>query len=183
MRRISILAALLLPLAGCYVPPDGDGAYGYAQPYGPGDYSGYQYNDGSPYMNYEGAEVPLIFYGGDWGFYDRDRRFHRAPDDVRRHLEERNPRGYDARPFGGRPPMTGGGYQQPPPPPQYRPNPVAPAFTAPYARPAPPPFRPAAPPPARFAPPPPRPVAPTARPPERHEERHGRDCPPGQPRC
>lgn len=173
MRRVLTLAMLLLPLAGCYVPPGGDG-YGYAQPYGyqPDAYAGYDYNGGSPYMSYEGAEMPLISYGGNWGFYDRERRFHRAPDSVGRNLESRHPQGAEASPYGGRAPASGfgGGYQQAPPQPQYRQNTAAPAFTAPPMPTAPPAVRTAA---------PPAPAAPAPR----REERHERTCPQGQTHC
>ena len=81
MRIGFALAALLLPLGGCVVPGQPVG-YGYAQPeYG---YPGYAYNSGSPTLMVEGASVPLIYFGGSWGYYDGYRRFHRAPEGVYR---------------------------------------------------------------------------------------------------
>ena len=78
MRRALTFAALLLPLAGCYVEPAGGPVY--AQPgYQPGPvqpapyayqddgYPGYYYNDGAPYIVEEGVTLPLIFFGGAWG--------------------------------------------------------------------------------------------------------------------
>ncbi len=81
MRRGFVLAALVLPLSGCYVPP---GPPGYAQPnypppgYPPPGYDpygavypGYSYNDGSPTLLVDGAVMPLIFFGGGWGLLRR----------------------------------------------------------------------------------------------------------------
>jgi hypothetical protein len=103
MRHGFALMALLVPLAGCVVPPGGPG-YGYAQPGYPAaeyGYPGYAYNNGSPSMYVEGASVPLIFYGGGWGYWDNGRHWHRAPEGIGRHLEERHPGGVGYRPWGG----------------------------------------------------------------------------------
>ena len=118
MRRGIAWAALLLPLTGCYVPPAGYGAgaggYSYAPPSYPGTvigsgegfdtgdfYPGYAYNGGAPTIIVEGASVPLAYYGGGWGYYDRYRRFQRAPDHVWHHLENRHPGGFGFRGYGG----------------------------------------------------------------------------------
>ena len=113
MRRGLALAALLLPLGGCVVPPSAPYGYGYpgsvppgypgsVPAYGPDyNYPGYAYNEGSPTLFYEGATFPLIFYGGGWGFWDRDHRWHGAPEGVGRSLEMRHPGGVGYRPWGG----------------------------------------------------------------------------------
>ena len=108
MRHSLALVAMLLPLSGCIVPPPqpvGYG-YGYPQPGYPGGESmdqGYSYIDGSPTMVVEGAPVPLIFFGGAWGYYDGERRWHRAPEGVDRRLSQRFPGGAGYRPWGGGP--------------------------------------------------------------------------------
>ena len=115
MRRAMTILAVLLPLGGCYVQPGA--GYGYAQPgypYGtqPDAYSGYEYNGGSPYMDYEGSQVPLVVLGGFWGYHDREGRFRRAPEHVGRSLESRHPQGEGVRPWGGQrsaPAYSGGG--------------------------------------------------------------------------
>ena len=110
MRRGPIFAMILLPLAGCVPPPGGPGyGYGgYPQPYQGGGYappvygdpnagySGYAYNDGAPYIVEEGVTLPLIFFGGAWGYYDRERHFRRAPEHVYRELQSRHPGGSGA---------------------------------------------------------------------------------------
>ena len=105
MRHGLALVALLLPLSGCVVPPQPVGyGYGYQeQGYPGGDYNypGYSYNDGSPTLVVEGAPMPLIYFGGAWGYYDGARRWHRAPDGVDRHLAQRFPGGAGYRPWGG----------------------------------------------------------------------------------
>ena len=119
MRRTTTLAVplLLMGLGGCVAPPP-SGVYGYpgaySQPGYPGAgygypgaaysdggdiYPGYNYNAGAPSIVVEGSSVPLIYYGGSWGYYDGYRRFHRAPDSVWRHLETRHPGGYGVRPY------------------------------------------------------------------------------------
>ena len=205
MRRALTFAALLMPLAGCYVPPAPD-AYGYGQPAYQGQvyadqqdvYPGYDDNGGSPTSYYEGAAVPLVFFGGSWGFYDGYRRFHRAPDSVGRHLESRHPQGAGFSPYGGRTaaPTYNGGYQgvprpqyqqqsqpqyQPQSPPQYRQNTSAPAYVAPPPRSAP---AYAAPPPRAApatAPPPVHTAAPAG--PPRQEDHRDHRCPNGQTHC
>ena len=124
MCRGLVLAALLLPLSGCYMPPQNVGydyaqpgypagaGYGYAQPaygqpgYGPsGDdadiYPGYSDNDGAPSYFVDGAAMPLILLGGGWGYYDSQRDFHRAPDAISRHLERQRASGAAFRPRDG----------------------------------------------------------------------------------
>ena len=115
MRHRFALMALLLPLGGCVVPPDQVG-YGYGYPgaypqpgypaaYPQPDYGypGFSYYDGSPTLAIEGATVPLIFYGGGWGYWDNGRRWHRAPEGVERHLDQRFPGGAGYRAWGGGP--------------------------------------------------------------------------------
>jgi hypothetical protein len=222
MRQGLALVALLLPLTGCVAPPPQPVGYGYyAQPGYPGaypqpgypgeydqpgyvgayaqpdyGYPGFAYNDGSPTLFVEGATVPLIFFGGGWGYYDRDRRWHRAPDRVEHNLSQRFPGGNGYRPWGGgrpegfRPeaPRPEGFRPEGPRPEGFRPEgPRAggyPAGGAPWAnRPAGPPpggsaNRPAGPPPGGgFQPPVQRAAVPAARPepaPQRHreDERH-----------
>jgi hypothetical protein len=129
MRRQLALMALLLPLSGCVVPPDQVGyGYGYPSPGYAGvypqpgyEYSGSPYYDGSPTMAVEGSNVPLIFYGGSWGYWDRGHSWHHAPDNVSHNLNQRYPGGSGFHPgapppgggFGGRPPSgppPGGGF-------------------------------------------------------------------------
>jgi hypothetical protein len=117
----------------------------------------------------------LILYGGEWGYWDRNRQWHHAPDPVARQLNERQSAGWSGHPGGAASPA--GGYQQPryqsPPPvpgndryggaPAYRaPDPVRPA-AAPYAA--------------------PRPLAAPATQPAPPERERNRECPQGQPRC
>lgn len=137
MRQGLAIAALLVPLAGCayqpgpqpagwgyappapgYVPP----APGYAPDYGydPGGelYPGYYYNNGAPSLVIEGNPLPLLFFDGGWGYYDGERRWHRAPERVWRDLDQRHPRGAGVRPFSApplfrQPGFGGGGFQQP----------------------------------------------------------------------
>ena len=134
MRRDLVLAALLLPLTGCYIPPSGSSDYvqtgyppgysdaqpgypppGYPSPgyqpppgvYYPDDntYPGYSYNGGDPTMLVEGATVPLILYGGGWGYWDSRHSWHHAPDGISRRLDEqRRSGGGFYRNGGGRPP-------------------------------------------------------------------------------
>jgi hypothetical protein len=111
MRHGLALVALLLPLTGCVVPAQpvgyGYGGYpqpGYPQPGYPGGeygYPGFAYSDGSPTLAVDGAILPLIFLGGGWGYYDSYHRWHRAPEGVERHLNQRFPGGAGYRPWGG----------------------------------------------------------------------------------
>ena len=208
MRRSLALIALGLPLAGCVVEPNQPYGYGYSPAPGyaappaysaPGYpqteeiYPGYAYNEGSPYITVEGAALPLIFFGGSWGYYDGYHRFQRAPDRVWRHLEEHHPRGYGVRPYeGGReaPRFGGGGrpeYRQAPP--QYQQQSGRPAFQA-LPQGGRPEYHQA--PPTAFAPPqhqaPPQVAAPPVRAqapvqPQHQEHRGDHRCPPGQQRC
>jgi hypothetical protein len=88
MRRAIWLASLLLPLIGCYGEPAGPG-YGYGppgyppgpppqayDPYG-GGYPGYSYNGGAPVYLDAGVAMPLVLLGGEWGYYDHGRHWHR----------------------------------------------------------------------------------------------------------
>ncbi len=133
MRLYLAPLAASLVLSGCYLPPSTPG-YGEAQPgYPPGAgygytapgypppsydaygnvYPGYSYNGGSPTLFVDGAVVPLVVVGGGWGYYDTHHDWHRAPDQVSRHLEQQrgagnaafNP-GRDSYPHG--PPPPGG---------------------------------------------------------------------------
>jgi hypothetical protein len=113
------LVALLLPLGGCVVPPDQVG-YGYPgaypQPGYPGaypqpdyGYPGFSYYDGSPTYLVDGATVPLIFYGGGWGYWDSGHNWHHAPEGVARNLNQRYPGGAGYHPLGsGQPGHPGG---------------------------------------------------------------------------
>jgi hypothetical protein len=212
VAALPFFPALLMTLGGCYLPPGEQPGYGYAQPGYPGvapagvygesveTDPGYSYNDGSPTMMVEGAPMPLIFFGGSWGYYDGERRFRRAPERVWRHLESRHPQGYGIRPYAPPEGQRYQGYQRPPenrfggPAPMPQQHYFAPAGQPrqgfvpgaqpqhgfmPVAQPVPQ----AAPPQRGFVPaaqPVPRPM-PSAQPqPQRHEERH---CPNGQPRC
>jgi hypothetical protein len=130
MGRKIWLAAVILPLSGCYVPPSGPAyapqpgygspgyGYGYGAPaYGsPGydPYSSYSYDNGEPAVIDGGVSVPLVLFGGEWGYYDHDRHFHRAPDGVSRDIENRRAFG-NGRPVPGsfNPGPPGGGGQQP----------------------------------------------------------------------
>jgi hypothetical protein len=114
MRHRLAIAAMLLPLAGCVVPPQAPYAYAQAYPqpypqqaypaaYGHTDlsYPGYGYIDGSPTIAADGGTWPLIFYGGAWGYWDGYHSWHRAPDQVWHHLESRYPGGAGYRPWNG----------------------------------------------------------------------------------
>lgn len=173
MRRVLPLAALLLPLCGCYVPAT-DAGYGYAQPgypppagYGyppPTDaygnaYPGYSEYNGVPSMMEGGAAMPLVMFGGEWGFYDSGRRWHRAPEGISRHMEEH--RGGDFHPNGA---PHGQEFGQP----RQEGHPGGGRFGGQAA------FRPAE---------PPRAAAPQGAPagqPRPEQREHHRDCPPGQ---
>ncbi len=108
MRYGLALAALLLPLAGCVVPPPGPIPPYYAPP-PPAPYAadfsypGYAYVDGSPVYVVGGVTWPLVFYGGGWGYWDGYHRWHGAPGPVGRYLGMRFPGGVGYHPFGGGP--------------------------------------------------------------------------------
>jgi hypothetical protein len=113
MRPRFALVALLLPLGGCVVPPEQVGygyppaypqpGYGYPAAYPQPDYGypGYSYYDGSPTLAIEGETVPLIFYGGGWGYWDHGHGWHRAPDRVAHNLDQRFPGGSGFHAWGG----------------------------------------------------------------------------------
>ena len=119
MRHGLTLAALLLPLAGCVVPPPPLGyGYGYRTAWLSGPrlsatglprrypdvgYPGFAYYDDSPTLYVDGAIMPLIFYGGGWGYWDRGHQWHRAPAGVEGHLNQRFPGGAGYHPWGGGP--------------------------------------------------------------------------------
>lgn len=122
MRPRLALMALLLPLAGCVVPPEPVGyGYGYPPPGYPGaypqpgypagypapdyGYPGFSYYDGSPTLFVDGVTVPLIFYGGGWGYWDSGHRWHAAPEGVARNLNQRFPGGAGYHPWGGGAPV------------------------------------------------------------------------------
>jgi hypothetical protein len=208
MRRELWVAALLIPLSGCYAPP-ADPGYGYAQPGYPSNgyppsgypagyeaspydtdaraYPGYSYNGGAPTYIDGGIAVPLVLFGGEWGYYDHDRHWRRAPDRISHDLEAHRAGGGQFHPNAV--PRGEPGFQPRPgqlddraafrPPEQPRPvspqaafrPPEQPHFAPPQAA-----FRPADPPRPAFTAPPPAA--------QQHHEEHGRgrDCPPGQ-RC
>jgi hypothetical protein len=99
MRRALWLVSFLLPLGGCYVAPPAPAGYGYAPPgYPPpppplpsdpyaSAYPGYGYNGGAPVYYDAGIAVPLVLFGGAWGYYDRDHHWHRAPEGISRDLD------------------------------------------------------------------------------------------------
>jgi hypothetical protein len=177
MRRRELwLATLLLPLGGCYATPDPGYGYvppgyppgGYAQPaypsggYAPSApdpyaaYPGYGGGDGPPTIIEGGVAVPLLLYGGEWGFYDSGRHWHRAPEGDRRRMEQQR--------------EAGGEFHHDSV--QHNEFHPQPGSERPGGQSA---FRPAAAPSAA-----PRPV-PAAQPRQEEHERH-RACPPGQ-RC
>ena len=163
MRRALWWACLLLPLGGCYVDtpaPD----YGYAQPgYPPpppgsdpyaGAYPGYSYNNGAPVYDDAGVAVPLVFFGGAWGYYDHNRHWHSAPPGISRDM--------DVRRAGGGPYHPG-----PPPHPEGYPRPGQPGPAG---------YHPGEPPRPNEGPRP----GPGAPPHQNEQHEHHRDCPPGQ---
>ncbi len=102
-------------------PPQGYPQPGY-DPYA--GYPGYSYNDGAPVFYDSGAAVPLVFFGGGWGYYDHDRQWHRAPEGISRDLSARRDGGGDFHPNGpGRPQASPQG--RPPGGDQYRGQPQA----------------------------------------------------------
>jgi hypothetical protein len=127
MRYRLTFAALLLPLAGCVVPPPAPYApypgypqagypgyppSGYPPAYGQPDfaYPGYAYVDGSPTYFADGATWPLVFYGGAWGYWDGYNRWHVAPGPIGGYLGRRYPGGAGYRPWGGGPHGGPGGF-------------------------------------------------------------------------
>jgi hypothetical protein len=143
-----------------YPPP------GYAPPpYDPNAavYPGYSESGGVPVFIDGGIALPLILYGGEWGYWDRDRHWHRAPDPIARHLSERPAPGWSGHP--GSPPPAAA-YA---PPRHDEPRPLT--STATYR--APEPAHPAT---APYAAPRPAPASPPP------QERR-RDCPSNQPHC
>lgn len=126
MRQSLAIAAILLPVAGCvYQPATRPAAWSYPPPppayappayappayprpdyqpdqvYDPGPeiYPDYYYNDGAPAFVVEGVPVPVIFFGGFWGYYDRGHIWHRVPDRVAFDLNRRHPGGAGIRAF------------------------------------------------------------------------------------
>lgn len=152
-------------------PPPGYPSGGYPPaPYDPyaAAYPGYSYNDGAPTFLDGGIAVPLILFGGEWGYYDRDRHWHRAPEGVTHDLEAHRAAG------GGQFHPNAALHADPnlqPRPGQTmaQPRPGQPAGQAPY-RPA-EQVRPAA---AQYSAPRPAPAA------QPRQEERGRECPPGQ---
>ncbi len=140
-RRPRPIAALplLLVLNACYLPPANPG-YGYAPPgYPPADdpyasaYPGSYYDGGAPAYVAGGAAAPMVLYGGQWGYWDHDRQWHRAPDDASHRMWEQQNGGGGPHPHDEHP----GGQ------PSYRPNeaarvsaPAPPQRPAPAAQPA-----------------------------------------------
>ncbi len=123
MPRGLWLAAALLAFGGCsaltpnpeygnqpayptasYPPPEYPPGVYPPSPYDPNAaaYPGYDYSGDAPTIIEEGAPVPLVLLGGEWGFYDHERHWHRAPDDVRRRFEEHRDAGPQFRPDGQR---------------------------------------------------------------------------------
>ncbi len=85
------MGTLLLPLSGCYVeqPAAYPGpAYPPSAAYDPNGDPGYGYNGAQPTIMEGGFAFPLVLLGGEWGYYDRDRHWHRAPEETRRRLQE-----------------------------------------------------------------------------------------------
>jgi hypothetical protein len=179
MPRGLVLAALLLPLSGCYdqsagYPPPGYAQPGYAPPgyappgyagpgygqpsyppppgYPPGYgyaapagydpygnvYPGYSDNGGEPTLLVAGAVTPLILFDGGWGYWDSRHNWHRAPDEISRHLEQQRASGAGFRHGGGdfgRPGFGGGAPPGDPSRGQF-PRPGGPGRPAPGADPA-----------------------------------------------
>jgi hypothetical protein len=99
-----------------------------------------------------------VLLGGEWGYYDRDRHWRRAPEDVHRRMEDRRAGGGPGRPEA---PRAAPGRPEPPRAAPGRPD-------APRAFPASAPARA---------------VPPQAPPPRREEHERRRECPRDQPRC
>lgn len=102
MRRAILTSLLMLPLAACYVEPPAPMGYGYPPPppagypppaYPYAAYPGYSYNDGAPIIYEGGIPIPLMFFGGVWGWYDSGHVWHAAPAGVIRDLNARRAAG------------------------------------------------------------------------------------------
>jgi hypothetical protein len=206
MRHGFVLAALFLPLCGCYVPPQPAPAYGYAasgypapeyeqpgyapDPYGVQGDPGYGYG-AAPTIIEGGAAVPLVLFGSEWGYYDHERHWHRAPDQYQHqgwaghpggpppHFEGHPPPHYEGRPpqaFEGRPPQA---YQgRPPQAYEGHPPPGGGRYGAPWPGRPPEAVRPAAAPYQAPQPAPPPQAAPQQR--GEREQHNNRGCQPNQ---
>jgi hypothetical protein len=90
--RYWMLPAFLL-FGGCYaepaVPGYGYAAPGYPSPYGAG-YPAGGYSEGPPAYVVGGAPPPMIFYGGQWGYWDHDHHWQHAPDYDDHHWRGQN---------------------------------------------------------------------------------------------
>jgi hypothetical protein len=125
MRRGLVLAILLLPASGCAVTPGSGYVYAAAPEYPPPAYAeysdtpdpysgeaypGYTFNDEVPMIMEDGNAMPLVLLGDQWGYYDHERRWHHAPDQVWRQVQNRQGPGWSGHPDG---PPHYGGYQPP----------------------------------------------------------------------
>jgi hypothetical protein len=121
-RGLAFVTLLLLPLCGCAAidpatlqaalqsltpPTDGSADPSAADPSGgadPGAPAGYSDASGTPMMaDDSGQPQQLVQENGQVGYHDRYHHFHRAPDSVRRHYEQRSRMGFGHRDgrFGG----------------------------------------------------------------------------------
>jgi hypothetical protein len=87
MRTKHWLLAPLLALAACTAQPGQNPFAALAT--GGFAYPGYSEYDGAPTYLDDGVQVPLVIIDNQWGYYDRGRRWHRAPDQLHRHLAAR----------------------------------------------------------------------------------------------